>query len=252
MTNYYTWEQIMIDLCDSNKFYIFPISDLHYGSDFFNEELWKTWKREFESVYENKAIYLLGDILEFPTTRIDAYNSKIPTEDAINQVIDMLEPYKEYIRVAVSGNHELRAKKDFNLDVTKTFSKIFSCAYSKNDFFDTLSINGENLVVYGKHGTSTSKYPDLAMKNFKIDMGNVDANIYLQGHNHYCDVSQKFQRTNRGGEMKTYVFTGHYLNYRNSYAHDRGMTVSPPSFIRLDVDKELNVGFKKIVRGTKV
>jgi len=235
-----------------NKLNIFPVSDLHYGSKFFNEELWEAWKVEFEKIPHNKIIYLLGDIVEFPSTRVDAYNSSITTEDAINDVIEMFEPYKQYIHIVASGNHELRGKKDFDLDVTKILSKQLDASYTRNDFFHTIDFCGKELVVYGKHGTSTSKYPDLAMNNFKRDMGNIDADIYLQGHNHYCDVSQKFQRTNLGGKLKTYAFTGHFIDYRNSYAHNKGMTVSPPSFVRLIVDSDLNLTFRKTMRGCAV
>lgn len=235
----------MIDLVDSNKLHIFPVSDFHFGSSFFNKELFEVWKTEFESVGSTKIIYLLGDMVEFPTTRVNAYDSNQSTEDAINDIIDFFKPYSDYIRFVASGNHELRGKKDFNLDVTKIFAKEFDAIYTRNDFFDKININSDEFIVYGKHGTSTSKYPDLAMKNFKIEMGNVDAHLYMQGHNHYCESSQKFQRDCNGGYMKSYAFTGHFMNYQNSYAHNKGLNVSPPSFMRIDVDNKLNVDFRK-------
>ena len=235
----------MIDLMDSNVLHLFPVSDLHLGSLNFNENLFKTWENEFNKVGENKIIYLLGDMNEFPTTHINAYDSIMTTEDCINKVIDMFEPYKEYVRFVVSGNHELRGVKEFNLDVTKILSKQLNAIYSRNDFFDEIRINSKKYVVYGKHGTNTSKYSDLAMKNFKIDMGNIEADLYLQGHNHFCEFSQKFQRDFNGGHIKSYAFTGHFLDYKDSYAHNKGLTVSPPCFMRVDIDRDLNVAFKK-------
>lgn len=242
----------MVELVDSNQFHIFPVSDLHFGSHNYNSELFEKWKMEFESINGDKVIYLLGDLLEFPTIKVDGFSSNMSTEDAINQVVEMFEPYKEWIRFVVSGNHELRGKKEFNLDVTKILSKQFNAKYSRNDLFDTIRINGKEYVVYGKHGTSTSKYPDLAMKNFKIDMGNVDANLYLQGHNHYCESSQKFQRDNNGGYLKSYCFTGHFMDYKDSYAHNKGMFVSPPAFMRISIDRDLNTNFKKFSGRCKV
>ena len=242
----------MIDLNDSNQFYIFPVSDLHYGSSWFNQGMFDKWIKAFESVWDNKCIYLLGDLVEFPTTRVNAHESNMTTEDTVNQVIEMFEPYKEYIRIVAAGNHELRGKKEFNLDVTKIIAKQLGAKYTKNDFFDKLTINGSDFIVYGKHGTSTSKYDDLAMKNFKLDMGNVDANLYMQGHNHYTTFAQKFQRSYDGGYLKSYCFCGHFLNYKNSYAHNKGLSVSPPSFLRLGVNKKLNVSYKKFIGGCKV
>lgn len=562
----------MIDLNDNNQFYIFPVSDLHYGSSWFNKDVFDKWKDTFESAWDNKCIYLLGDLLEFPTTRVNAYDSNMATEDAVNDVIEMFEPYKEYVRFVASGNHECfsedtellsedgwitheeldyntklatynpdseeiefqyptnifedyveedllhynsrsidllvtknhrlfyaphrskkwridsceniknpvigfrqaglnnndccpisddeirliawcltdahydknvnnitfyqrksavnriidlldnlgidyhyherdrdikeicgkklknkpeigceinlrniestkvkklcptheiipdiiyrltqeqflvfleeivfcdgskhksspdnswmvykskefldqlqtlcimnnirtslteyrsghyrlninpkfnksciintpevipytgvifcatvpndtlicrrngkvcitgnsRGKKDFNLDVTKIIAKQLGAKYTRNDFYDKLNINGSEFIVYGKHGTSTSKYPDLAMKNFKIDMGNIDAHLYLQGHNHLTEFSQKFQRDFDGGYFKSYVFTGHFLNYKNSYAHNKNLLVSPPGFFRLGINSKLNVSSKKFIGSCKV
>ena len=234
----------MIDLVDDKQFYIFPVSDLHYGSSWFNEELFKKWETAFNEVRGNKCIYLLGDLVEFPSTRVNAFESTMSTEDTVNNVIEMFEPYKEYVRIVASGNHEVRGKKDFNLDVTKIIAKQLGAIYTRNDFFDAIFVNGRKFIVYAKHGTETSKYPDLAMKNFKIAMGNIDANLYLQGHNHYAEFSKKFQRDYDGGYIKYYAFTGHFMDYKNSYAHNRGLCVAPPSFHRIGIDKQLNVSCK--------
>ena len=242
----------MIDLVDSNKVHIFPVSDFHLGNSSFYYGLFEIWQREFESVGSNKIIYLLGDMVEFPSTKVNAYDCDKTTEDALSDVIDMFEPYSDYIRIVTSGNHELRGKKEYNLDVSKILAKELDATYTRNDFFDTIKINGNDFTVYGKHGTSTSKYPDLAMKNFKIEMGNIDADLYMQGHNHYCEFSQKFQRDSNGGYLKSYAFTGHYLDYKDSYAHNKGLTVSPPSFLRIDVDRNLDVEFRRFIARCKV
>lgn len=242
----------MIDLSDNNQFYIFPVADLHLGSCSFNKKLFKQWESDFNSVWDNKCIYLLGDLIEFPTTRVNAYDSNMSTSDMVNQIIDMFEPYKEYIRMVCTGNHEARGLKDFNLDVTKIIAQQLNVPYTRNDFFDVLYINENKFIIYGKHGVSTSKYPDLAMKNFKIDMGNIDANLYLQGHNHYLEFSKKYQRDYDGGYLKHYCFAGHYLNYKDSYAHDKGLTVSPPGYMRLGVNRALNVTNKTVLGVKKV
>ena len=241
----------MIDLAEG-QFYIFPVSDLHYGSNWFNKTVFDKWKDAFESTWDYKCIYLLGDLVEFPTTRVNAYESVMSTEDTVNEVIELFEPYKDYVRFVATGNHEARGKKDFNLDVTKIIAKQLDAKYTRNDFYDKLDMNGDEFIVYGKHGTSTSKYPDLAMKNFKIEMGNIDANLYLQGHNHFAEFSQKFQRDYGGGYLKSYCFTGHFMDYKNSYAHNKGLSVSPPAFYRLGVNSKLNVSSKKYMGGCKV
>lgn len=228
-----------------SKFYIFPLSDLHLGAVNCNLDFFNKWCRTFEKAPENKCIYLLGDLLEFPTTRIDSYAINLSTTEALERIIELLYPYKRYIRYVASGNHEIRSMKEFNLDITYHIATNFNSKYTKNDFFDTIKVGNKKLKVYGKHGTSTSKSPDLAMKNFKVDMDNIDADLYMMGHNHYCEFSSKFQRGQDGGRRKYYAFTGAFLNYENSYAHDKGYLISQPAFMRLSVDKKLHVDCKK-------
>lgn len=186
-------------------------------------------------------------MLELPTTRIDPYHSSMSTHDAIERLVGLLEPYKEYIRYSVTGNHEARTTKDFYLDVTKNIAKRLDVPYSRSDFFDVLHLDGGDLTVYGKHGTKTSKNSMLAMKNFIYDMADLEANLYLQGHNHYCEFVSKYQRGADGGQRKYYGFTGMFLGY-DGYARNKGLPMSQPSFMRLTVDKNLHIDAKKFYK----
>ena len=231
----------------SKKFYIFGLSDLHLGSKQCDLQFFSKWRREFENTGDNKCIYLLGDLLEFPTTRIDAYSVNMSTHDALERLISFLEPYKEYVRYVCTGNHEARSMKDFNYDITKTIAKRLDAPYSRSDFFDTLHFDGGDFTVYGKHGTRTSKNSMLAMKNFIYDMADVEADLHLMGHNHYCEFVSRFQRGVNGGKRKYYGFTGHFLGY-DGYARNKGVALSHPSVMRLSVDKHLHVDAKKFYK----
>ena len=231
----------------SKKFYIFPLSDLHLGSKQCDIQFFHKWRKIFEQAPNNKCIYLLGDMLELPTTRIDAYASSMSTHDAIERLVGLLEPYKEYIRYSVTGNHEARTTKDFHLDVTKTVARRPDIPYSRSDFFDELPIGDKKLIVYGKHGTKTSKNSMLAMKNFIYDMADVEADLHLQGHNHYCEFVSKYQRGADGGKRKYYGFTGMFLGY-DGYARNKGLPMSKPSFMRLTVDDKLHIDAKKFYK----
>ena len=116
--------------------------------------------------------------------------------------------------------------------------------YSKSDFFDTIIEDDKSIVVYGKHGTKTSRNSLLAMNNFVRDMADIDADLYMQGHNHYCEFHSKYQRDAQDGNRKYYAFTGHFLGY-GGYPRDKGLPLSKPSFLRLAVDKNLHIDAKK-------
>ena len=225
----------------SKNLYLFPLSDLHLGSKHCNLEFFYEWSKKFEKAPDNKAIYLLGDLLEFPTTRIDSYDISMSTHDALERLMELLEPYKEYIRVVCTGNHEARSLKEYNYDITRQIATRLDAKYTRNDFFDKITGENGELVVYGKHGTKVSKNPLLAMNNFVADMNHIQADLYMQGHNHYSSFYSQYERSFDGGRRASYLFSGHFLNYDSSYAHNKGLLVSPPSFSRLKIDKNYHI-----------
>ena len=231
----------------SKKYYIFPLSDLHLGSKHCDIQFFHKWRKIFEQTPNNKCIYLLGDMIELPTTRIDPYHTNMSTHDAIERLVGLLEPYKEYIRYTVTGNHESRTMKDFYLDVTKNIASRLEIPYSRSDFFVALPIGDKRLIVYGKHGTKVSKSSMLAMNNFIRDMSDIEADLYLQGHNHYLEFVSKFKRSVDGGQRKYYGFSGQFLGY-DGYPRDKGLPLSKPGFMRLTVDKNLHIDAKKFYK----
>lgn len=229
----------------SKKLYIFPLSDLHLGSAQCDLKFFDYWRKTFESTKtDNKCIYLLGDLLEFPRASLDAYSVTMSTHDALERLIDLLEPYKEYVRYVVSGNHENRTMREHNFDISQSIARRLEANYSHTDFFDKIVEDDKELVVYCKHGTKTSKNPQLAMNNFIRDMNDLDAGLYMQGHNHYCDFASNYRRGFDKGDRRYYAFTGHFLKY-DGYARDKGLPVSQPSFLRLTVDSNLHIDCKK-------
>lgn len=231
----------------SKKLYIFPLSDIHLGSAQCDIQFFDYWRKTFEQAPDNKCIYLLGDLLEFPRASLDAYSVTMSTHDALERLIDLLEPYKEYIRWVVSGNHEIRTMKEHNFDISRTIAKRLDANYSRSDFFDKIVDDDKELVIYGKHGTKTSKNSQLAFNNFIRDMADINANLYMMGHNHFCDFTSNYQRGYDDGNRRYYAFTGHFLEY-DGYARNKGLPLSQPSFLRLTVDKNLHIDAKKFYK----
>lgn len=228
----------------SKKLYVFPLSDLHLGSSQCDLEFFNVWRKAFEQAPDNKVIYILGDMLEFPRSTLDAYSINMSTHDALERLIDLLSPYKEYIRWVCTGNHEARSLKEFNYDITRSIAERLGSYYTRSDFFDKVGEDGKEFIIYGKHGTRTSKNSSLAMNNFIRDMADIDANLYMVGHNHYCDFTSKYQRNYDDGTRRYYCFTGHFLKY-DGYARNMGLPISQPSFCRLTIDNKLHVDCKK-------
>lgn len=225
----------------SKNLYIFPLSDFHLGSKHCNLDFFYEWCRKFEKTSDNKVIYLLGDMLEFNTARIDAYSSVMSTHEALERLIELLEPYKEYIRWVCTGNHEARTIKDYNYDITKQIASRLDANYTRNDFFEKIVEDDDEFIIYGKHGTKASKNPLLCMNNFVNDMNHIKADLYISGHCHYSAFYSQYERGYDKGKRAYYLFSGHFLEYNNSYAHNKGLLMSPPSFSRLKLDKNLHI-----------
>ena len=224
----------------ANNLYIFPLSDLHLGHENCNIDWFTEWEELFERTPKNKIIYILGDMLDMPHSKQDPFSGEgRSVEDCINQLTELLKPYRKYINYYVAGNHEKRTRQQFNLDISYIIANELDCPYSYNDFFDTLCINRKPFTVYGKHGTRWSKSIDLAMRGFKMDLSSIKADLCMQGHNHYSAFSSDFLRATDGGVRKYYAFTGSFLSYKNSYAHDKGTTMTPESFVRLELNRDL-------------
>ena len=229
-----------------NKLYIFPLSDLHLGSPNCDLEYFNYFLEVFENTRsKNKVLYLLGDLIDMQSLRIGAFEQDLSADEQICKLVDMLEPYKKYINYMTIGNHGKRPKKDYNLDVGRIISEMLGVKYNKSDFFDELKINNQSFIVYGKHGTKFNARVELAEGAMIRDTQNIRANLLMQGHNHYLSYFNRPIRTKEGIMRKHYVFSGHFLKYYNSYAHEKNSNLIPQGFLRLEIDKNLNVFAKE-------
>lgn len=223
-----------------NKLYIYPLSDLHLGSPNCDLDYFRYWCHLFEqNRSKNKVIYLLGDLIDLQSIRIGSFEQDISADEQICELIELLKPFKKYINYMTTGNHEKRNKRDYNLDVSKVISEILGVRYDKSDFFDTLNINNKKFTIYAKHGTKFSARPELAQGTMIRDTMNIDADLIMQGHNHFCDYFNRPIQSANGIKRKHYAFTGHFLKYKGSYANEKNMTHIPQAFLRLNIDKNL-------------
>lgn len=225
-----------------NKLYIFPLSDLHLGSPNCDLEYFEYWREVFEGTRtKHKIIYLLGDLIDMQSLRIGAWEQDLSADEQICELVDLLKPYRKYVNYMTIGNHGRRPKKEYNLDVGKIVSEMLNVPYNKSDFFDTLKINNNEFVVYGKHGSKFNQRLELAEGQFIRDTHQLQADLLMQGHNHFLDYFNRPIRTKEGIKRKHYLFSGHFLEYKGSYANDKNMTQVPQGFLRLSIDRNLVV-----------
>ena len=224
---------------------IIPLSDLHYGSPSFNEKLFEKWL-EVVKYSKNKVILLNGDLLEFlDSNRFYKPKDYINVNEQLEYVIDSLKPYRKDIICNLNGNHGLRTKKQYDLDTDKLIGDSLGVDTSKSYHEDICISKGRTpkyIRVFMQHEAPSSKSTLLAMRRFIGEMENIDAEIYLAGHNHKCMYYTKVYRgLDYTPIRKTFVFTGSFLNYKGSYADNGRFAYQLPSFPVITVDKDKNV-----------
>ena len=219
---------------------IFPISDVHIGTPFFNQEFFEYMLKKFDTTSGHKIIYLLGDLMDCATKRISnsAYQQVLTPEEQLDYIVDKLKPYKKDIRFAVTGNHESRFLKEFDMDIMKVLCNCIGVDYV-NEINDTLYINDVPYIVWGSHGTKTSQQLHLMQGAVMRQTQHIEANLYLYGHAHYLSNWSQVSKFGDEYKRKHYVLTGHYLNYDGSYAQKMMLKPQLPGFCKVNIDQNL-------------
>lgn len=230
----------------NEKVYILPLSDLHIGSQQFNEDYFQYALDTIDSIQQNKRIYLCGDLLESASKQIGnaSFCTNMTLEDQIDYAIKVLKPYKKDLVFSCIGNHEQRLVKDFDLDINKIISRALNIPYG-NQVLDQFNINGEPFTVWAAHGKGSSAHHHTAQSKMIRDTNHIAADLMMVGHNHRCDhfTTPGFKiglEGQREIQRRHYVFTGSFLRY-NGYAEAMQLPILPEAFIQLSINKDMRI-----------
>jgi len=223
------------------KVYICPFSDLHLGSKEFNREYFEYALDVLDSIKQPKRIYLAGDLIEHASKMVgnSAFNTTMTLDDQIDEAISYFKPYRKDIVFAARGNHELRSSKDYDLDIMRIIANALRCDYG-HQTIDCFNINGEPFTVYVAHGKGSAAHFYTAESKIIRDTQHIQADLYLNGHNHRCGYFSIPYRTNEGIKRKHYAFTGSFLRYIG-YADMMQLPILPEAFLNLSIDKDFFV-----------
>ena len=103
----------------NNDITIYPISDVHLGAAEHMEREWNDFCEKI-AAQENAYIILGGDLINNGTRSSvsNVFDEVIRPREQKRRMAEMLEPIKDKILCAVSGNHERRSGKDADDDPT--------------------------------------------------------------------------------------------------------------------------------------
>lgn len=98
---------------------IYPVADVHLGSAECDEQEWDSFRGRILSE-KNSYIILHGDLMNNNTRSSvgSPYNDTMRPREQKRLIMQQLEPLRDRILCAVSGNHERRSLKDADDDPT--------------------------------------------------------------------------------------------------------------------------------------
>lgn len=113
------FEMIVKHFPDNEDIIIYPISDVHFGAA---EHMTREWEVFCQNLLSQKNAYVIlaGDLINNATRSSvsDIFSEKYRPAEQKKIMAKMLEPIKDRILCAVSGNHERRSQKDTDDDPT--------------------------------------------------------------------------------------------------------------------------------------
>lgn len=216
---------------------IIPMGDAHIGSYQFNEEFFEYWESVVSKIKKNRRIYLMGDLLESASKKVgdSAFSTNMTLDDQKAYLMDILKPLKDDIVVYCQGNHENRLNNDYNFNIAKDIAReldIEAC----NQYIDSFKVNDFDFDIMVRHGKGSSSRRDLAMGKLEKNTTNIEADLYLEGHNHRCMWWNSLIRNKDGIKRKYYGYTGSFLNYEG-YVDSMYLPIEPPAFMTININQ---------------
>ena len=168
---------------------IYPLGDVHIGSQEFNESQWKKWKKLVMDD-ENGYIIILGDMMDngLKNSKTNSYEATMRPQEQQQWLINELRPLTEKIIGIVDGNHEYRSARDSDISPLYNVMQIIGLdhLYRENACFIKINVGEKRAdrqyayTMVGMHGatkTKAQKFP------YYID----GADIFISGHTHTAE-----------------------------------------------------------------
>lgn len=210
--------------------------DIHYGHPACDID---RARRNRDYCLDNDVYMLgMGDYMEAGTRRSvgdSVYQQNLNPQDQLEFFMDFFEPVAEkgLLLGLIYGNHEARILKDTSVNVVKLLAKDLDVPYLGSACWNLFYVGDQpqSYTIYTLHGSSGSRFLHTKLKAVKDVGRTINADMIAMGHVHEkaeaSTLEQKINKQNRTVEetKQYYILTGHYLNYDDSYAQERGYPI---------------------------
>lgn len=209
------------------------LGDLHRGNNNFNESL---FKKNVNFIADNPDVYWVstGDLLEtaIKSSKSSCYEASTPEEE-LDALSAELKPIRKKCLGFVASNHQNRIKKEVGLSLDKVLADRAKIPFLGIGAIIKVTCGRLSYFIVMHHGIGGGTDGNKVNRAMKLSQNWLGADIYLTGHTHSFAYVQDTQtlidrKRNKTTDITTHhICTGHYLEYKGSYAEDMGLHAKP-------------------------
>jgi predicted MPP superfamily phosphohydrolase len=218
----------------TKKVNIVFIGDWHLGNSYTDEKLLLETINQISKM-KNTWVYLMGDLIENAINGIGIDEQYLSITYQLQQLRYYIEPIKNKIIGCILGNHEWRTTRAAQANLLKElyYGILGIPTYNFEHYFQ-IHVQNEKYRILVRHpssmGTTTGWIMNLFAKASRIIAGDYDIMVFAHFHR---KLIHKRNYLAMNGELRTKYdcISGHFLNYHNSYAHEKMLTPHEPGCI---------------------
>jgi UDP-2,3-diacylglucosamine pyrophosphatase LpxH len=174
-----------------------PLADVHLGNSYCDVKAFKEFLRDTAQP-ENTYYIGIGDLMDSIIVKdvkryvkhADASETDAVIDEQVNEMAEILRPYRERIIGLGTGNHENAIVKHCGTDPMKRLCTSLNVPYLGFSWLTRIIFTDQNkmsrtVIVRGHHGWGGgSRTQGADLTKFARDTGYWDADIFLYGHVH--------------------------------------------------------------------
>ena len=200
--------------------------DWHLGNQDCDLKLIKKHISRISRMGEDTHVYLTGDLIENAINGIGESDQQYSVNYQLEQLKKIIQPIKNRIIGCVLGNHEWRTTKvaKGNL-LIRIYESILGCpCYGFEDYFQ-IKMGKQQYKILVRHPSSRATSTGYIRRLFKACSHNIagDYDLMVFAHFHQVLPHKRDYYTYNSPELrrKWDCIYGHYLNYKEGYAHEK-------------------------------
>ena len=237
--------EIRIDQNGKGRGYMIPIGDIHLGAKTCNEQ---KLVDTLAYAWDNKIPMIgMGDWMECGLSDSigdSVYTSTLNPQKQFDRLIELFGPFADHglLTGIHGGNHEERISKRVGIDITEMLAKRLNVRRFMDGQFHLIRCGRQSYTAWSHHGASGARLPYTKIKS-ALDVARfVSAELIMLGHVHSLDsIVQNFFMVDKRNKMvikerRVFVITGHFLEYRDSYAAAKLLIPSKSGVAKLCFD----------------